>query len=67
MVAVTDEIRRGTMEATVRSSINISSVNTIPAIGALKMPDTAPAAPQPTRRVILLIIHLHHPTDIRTY
>ena len=54
VVAVTDEISSGTIEATVRSSINISSVKTIPAIGALKIPETAPAAPHPTRSVIFL-------------
>ena len=49
--AVTDDIRRGTIDDIVRSSIRISRVKTIPAIGALKIPETAPAAPQPIRRV----------------
>ena len=35
----------------VRSIINTSSTNTKPAIGALKMPETAPAAPHPTRSI----------------
>ena len=33
----------------VKSTINTSNVNTNPAIGALKIPDTAAVAPQPTR------------------
>ena len=44
----------GTNEAIVRSSINTSIVNTIPAIGALKIPAMAPAAPQPIIKVITL-------------
>ena len=37
----------GISEAIVRSIINTSSVNTSPAMGALKIPAMAPAAPQP--------------------
>ena len=35
----------------VRSIISTSSVKTSPAMGALKMPATAPAAPQPTSSI----------------
>ena len=45
----------GSNEPMVRSSINISSVKTKPAIGALKMPDTAAAAPQPTNSIMVLL------------
>ena len=38
----------------VRSIISTSSTNTNPAMGALKMPATAPAAPQPTSSIICL-------------
>ena len=48
------EIIRGTREVIVKSSINTSKVNTIPAIGALKIPAMAPAAPHPIMRVITL-------------
>ena len=34
--------------------------NTSPAIGALKMPATAPAAPQPTRSIICLLLRLNN-------
>ncbi len=54
VAAVTDEIKRGTIDDMVRSSINISRVKTIPAIGALKIPETAPAAPQPISNVMFL-------------
>ena len=42
-------MRIGKSEAMVRSTISTSSVNTRPAIGALKIPDTAAVAPHPTR------------------
>ncbi len=48
-MAVTDEISNGTIEVKVMSSIKTSRVNTNPAIGALKIPPIAPAAPQPTK------------------
>ena len=51
MAAVTDEMSRGSSEVIVRSIMSTSSVNTSPAMGALKMPATAPAAPQPTRSI----------------
>ncbi len=44
-VAVTDEINSGAIEVSVISSINTSSVKTNPAMGALKIPPIAPAAP----------------------
>ena len=53
-VAETAEIRRGTRYAIVRSIISTSRVKTIPAIGALKIPAIAPAAPQPTIKVTYL-------------
>ena len=52
--AVTDEIKRGTIDEIVRSRSSISRVKTIPAMGALKIPDTAPAAPHPISRVMFL-------------
>ena len=42
----------------VRSSIKTSKVKTIPAIGALKIPAIAPAAPQPTISVTYLYLSL---------
>jgi hypothetical protein len=50
-VAVTDEISSGTIDVSVISSISTSSVNTSPAMGALKIPPIAPAAPQPTSNI----------------
>ena len=41
----------GSSEAMVRSIMSTSSVKTSPAMGALKMPAMAPAAPQPTRSI----------------
>ena len=38
----------GMIDTVVRSSINTSIVNSIPAIGALKIPAIPAAAPQPT-------------------
>ena len=46
-VAVTDDMSNGAIRVMVRSIISTSSVNTRPAIGAWKIPPTAPAAPQP--------------------
>ena len=51
VAAVTDEMSRGKTEVIVRSSINTSITKTKPAIGALKIPATAPAAPQPTSNI----------------
>ena len=52
-VAVTDEISNGATEVIVRSIISTSSVKTRPAIGALKIPPIAPAAPQPIMSIIV--------------
>ena len=54
-VAVTHETRMGNSDAIVRSIISTSSVNTNPAIGALKMPAMAPAAPHPTSVMSVLL------------
>ena len=49
MVAeVMEAIRRGITDTVVRSSISTSRVNSMPAIGALKIPAIPAAAPQPT-------------------
>ena len=48
------EIISGSSDARVKSNINTSRVNTIPAMGALNIPAIAPAAPQPIIRVITL-------------
>ena len=50
-VAVTEAINKGTMEVIVKSSNNTSIVKATPAIGALKIPPIAPAAPQPTNSI----------------
>ena len=50
-VAVTAAVSIGSSDAILRSTISTSSVNTSPAIGALKMPAMAAAAPQPTNRI----------------
>ena len=49
----------GSSEAMLRSTISTSSVNTRPAMGALKMPAMAAAAPHPTSsiRVLLSILN----------
>ena len=44
-------INIGSNDAIVKSSINTSSVNTKPAIGALKIPAIAAEAPQPTNNI----------------
>lgn len=53
VVAVTAVNRRGSMEDMVRSSSNTSITKRMPAMGALKMPAMAPAAPHPTRIIKL--------------
>ena len=52
-VAVTQAIRIGNSEAMVRSTIRTSRVNTNPAIGALKTPAIAAAAPAPTSNIMV--------------
>ncbi len=52
--AVMAEINNGIKLTMVRSSINTSITNTIPAIGALKIPAIAPADPQPIRSIVVL-------------
>jgi hypothetical protein len=52
VTAVTLEMSNGSRDDIVRSSISTSRVNTNPAMGALKIPDTAPAAPQPMSSII---------------
>ena len=60
--AVTHEISKGSKAPIVRSIMRTSRVNTSPAIGALKMPATAPAAPQPTKSIsVLLLMRNRHP------
>ncbi len=49
-----DEISSGITETVVRSIISTSSVNSIPAIGALKIPAMPAAAPHPTRIISTL-------------
>ena len=51
MAPATAATIRGITEAAVRSSINTSTVNSTPAIGALKMPAMPAAAPQPTSTI----------------
>ena len=48
MALVIEAISRGMTETAVRSSISTSSVKSMPAMGALKMPAIPAAAPQPT-------------------
>ena len=52
-VAVTDEISNGAIRVIVRSIISTSRVKTKPAIGAWKIPPTAPAAPQPIMSIMV--------------
>ena len=52
VAAVTLEMSRGSNDDIVRSIISTSITNTRPVIGALKIPDTAPAAPQPISSII---------------
>ena len=59
MSAVMLEIRIGTNEAMVRSIISTSKVNTKPAMGALKMPAMAAAAPQPTNSITVRLFMLN--------
>ena len=61
-VAVTAAVRIGSSEAILRSTIRTSSVNTSPAIGALKIPAMAAAAPHPTSSMsVLLSIRKNRP------
>ena len=53
-VAVTHDMSIGNIADIVMSISNTSTVNTRPAIGALKMPAIAPAAPQPTSVISIL-------------
>ena len=53
VAAVTLDMSRGMSDDMVRSMSSTSMVNTKPAMGALKIPDTAPAAPHPTRSIIV--------------
>ena len=55
LVAVTDAISIGDIDAIVRSIISTSMVKTSPAIGALKMPAIAAAAPHPTSNISVLL------------
>ena len=50
--AVTQLTSKGSSEPIVRSIISTSSTNTSPAMGALNMPATAPAAPHPTSSIM---------------
>ena len=52
VVAVTVEISSGMIDATVMSSIRISSTKTTPVIGALNTAERAPAAPQQSSSVM---------------
>ena len=54
MAPAVDEIMSGMRLAMVRSSISTSIANITPAMGALKMPAIAPAAPHPTSKVKVL-------------
>ena len=54
VVAVTEESSSGRMEDMEMLNSSISRQNRIPAIGALKIPATAPAAPQHRRMVMFL-------------
>ena len=48
VAAVIDEMSSGITDTVVKSIISTSMANSIPAIGALKMPATPAAAPLPT-------------------
>ena len=50
-IAVMEAINKGTIENKVRSKLNISTANTIPAMGALKIEDIAAAAAAPTNKL----------------
>ena len=54
VVAVTADTSKGTIDVIDILNISISNVNRIPASGALNIPATAPAAPQPSRMVMFL-------------
>ena len=51
VAAVTEEMSNGNREDMVRSSMMTSMVKTKPAMGALKIPATAPSAPHPTKSI----------------
>ena len=53
VAAVTLEMSNGMSDDMVRSMSSTSMVNTSPAIGALNIPATAPAAPQPTSSIMV--------------
>ena len=55
-----DEMRSGMAAVIEMSNISISRTNSIPAMGALKMPAIAPAAPQPSRRMMFLCFRWNH-------
>ena len=55
LVAVTQEISIGIIDAIDKSTINTSNVNTSPAMGALKMPAMAAEAPQPTNNMSVFL------------
>ena len=52
-MAVTEEMSKGATDAMVRSIISTSRVKTSPAMGALKIPPMAPAAPQAIINIIV--------------
>ena len=54
-VAVTAAVSIGSSDAMLKSTISTSKVNTNPAIGALKIPAIAAAAPQPTSSISVLL------------
>ena len=58
MAEDTAEIRSGVATLTVRSIIKTSNTNRTPAIGALKTPAMAPAAPHPRRIMTYLVFIL---------
>lgn len=53
--AVTLASSRGSSDPMVRSIMSTSSVKTSPVMGALNIPATAPAAPQPTSSISVLL------------
>ena len=50
--AVTQLTSKGRSEPMVRSIISTSNTKTRPAMGALNIPATAPAAPHPTKSIM---------------
>ena len=55
MEEVTAEMSKGTATFMLRSIISTSKTNKMPAMGALKAPAIAPAAPQPKRMITHLV------------